>query len=133
MKPSYTTDVAFNPAQSIMPAMIRTIRILPIVVSVCALGLCGCSILEAALPTATSTPAPPTATPEPAAALVNGESIRLVDFEQEVQRYESAKNDAGIDLATLGDYRSQVLQALIERKLLAQGARQVGIVIEESS
>ncbi|MEJ2605325.1 MAG: peptidylprolyl isomerase [Anaerolineales bacterium] len=99
---------------------------------VCTLALAGCSMIEAELPTATSTPSPPTATPEPAAATVNGEVILLADFEDEIQRFEAAKREAGIDLATLDAYKNQVLQALIDRRLLAQGARANGIQLETS-
>jgi parvulin-like peptidyl-prolyl isomerase len=100
------------------------------------LWLAGCGGSEGTTPSATlalasPTPAPPTATPEPLAASVNGEPIRLVDFEQEILRFEAAKADSGIDLATLGEYRTQVLQALIDRRLLAQGAAERGMVITQ--
>jgi hypothetical protein len=97
---------------------------------VCTLALAGCSMIGAALSTATFTPSPPTATPEPAAANVNGEVIRRADFEDEIRRFEAAKREAGIDLATLDGYKNQVLQALIDRRLLAQGARANGIQLE---
>jgi parvulin-like peptidyl-prolyl isomerase len=100
------------------------------------LWLTGCGRPQGPTPSATfalasPTPAPPTATPEPLAASVNGEPIRLVDFEQEVLRFESAKVDSGTDLATLGEYRTQVLQALIDRRLLAQGAVEHGMVVTQ--
>lgn len=107
-------------------------RTLLIIFSVYTLALAGCSLIDNAIPTPTRTPNPPTATPEPAAARVNGEVIRLTDYEEEIHRYETAKNDAGIDLATLVEYENLVLQALIDRKLLAQGARQSGVAIETS-
>jgi peptidyl-prolyl cis-trans isomerase C len=113
-----------------MPAMARKLRTR--ILLVCTLALAGCSMIEAPLPTATSTPSPPTATPEPAAATVNGEVILLADFEDEIQRFEAAKREAGIDLATLDAYKNQVLQALIDRRLLAQGARANGIQLETS-
>jgi hypothetical protein len=97
---------------------------------VCTLALAGCSMIGAAPSTATFTPSPPTATPEPAAANVNGEVIRRADFEDEIRRFEAAKREAGIDLATLDGYKNQVLQALIDRRLLAQGARANGIQLE---
>lgn len=97
---------------------------------VCTLALAGCSMIGAAPSTATFTPSPPTATPEPAAANVNGEVIRRADFEDEIRRFEAAKHEAGIDLATLDGYKNQVLQALIDRRLLAQGARANGIQLE---
>ncbi len=65
--------------------------------------------------------------------MVNDEAILIVDFEEELRRYETAKQETGIDLATLDAYKNQVLQALIDRKLLAQGARQSGIEIETSN
>jgi len=80
----------------------------------------------------TATPLPPTATPEPMAALVDGEPIFLAAFEEEVARYEQAQVSLGIDLATLGAYRRQVLDALIDRKLLAQGAQLSGEVVDEA-
>lgn len=81
-------------------------------------------------PTPTATPsatAPaPTTTPPPLAARVNGEGLRLADWEAEVRQYEAAQASLGIDLATVPDYRTQVLQALIDRILLAQAARAAG-------
>jgi len=111
-----------------MPAMARKLRTLMLLV--CTLALAGCSMIGAAPSTATFTPSPPTATPEPAAANVNGEVIRRADFEDEIRRFEAAKHEAGIDLATLDGYKNQVLQALIDRRLLAQGARVNGIQLE---
>ena len=64
----------------------------------------------------------PTSTPEPLAAQVNGQGILLADYQDEVARFEAAQTFLGTDLASLGDYRRQVLQAFIERLLLTQGA-----------
>ncbi len=99
------------------------------------LVLAGCGGRQpvAASSTPSPSPAPPTATPEPLAARVNGEPIRLADFEAEVVRFESGQVELGIDLATLGDYRGQVLQALIERMLLAQAARAGGASADEEA
>ncbi len=74
-----------------------------------------------------ATPAPPTPTPKPLAAVVNGEALPLAAFEAEVARFEAAQQALGIDPAAMGDYQAQVLQALIDRLLLAQGARQRGL------
>lgn len=63
------------------------------------------------------------------AALVNGEGIWLSDWEAEVQRYEAAQASLGIDLATQGEYEMQVLQALVDRLLLAQAARAAGVTV----
>ena len=84
-------------------------------------------------PTATQTaiPAPPTSTPVPLAARVNGEPIPLQAFEDEIQRYKTAQMAAGIELATTDAYPEQVLAALIELKLLAQGASSLGLSVSE--
>ncbi len=76
---------------------------------------------------------PPTATQPPVAALVDGSPIRLSDYEAEVRRYEAAQQTAGIDLATLGNYRAQLLQALIDRRLLALGAQEAGFELTEET
>jgi parvulin-like peptidyl-prolyl isomerase len=78
--------------------------------------------------TATSTPLPPTETPIPLAALVNGEPTYLADFEAEVTRFQDAR---GIDLAT-SEVNELVLGALIDRKLLAQSASMSGYSFEEA-
>jgi peptidyl-prolyl cis-trans isomerase C len=67
------------------------------------------------------TPLPPTVTPEPLAATVDGYPILLADYQAEVARFEAAQTSLGIDLATLDDYQAQVMQAMIDRKLLAEG------------
>lgn len=94
------------------------------------LFLAGCSSLG--LPTPTETPAPtptplpPSATPEPVAAFVNGEPILLSQFESEVARYEAAQQARGIELATVASYRLAVLDSIIDLELLAQAATAQG-------
>lgn len=92
--------------------------------------LAGCAGMPFASPTATAVPPTPSPTPVPAAALVNGTPILLTDYEAEVARYEAAQRSLGIDLATLGDYRTVVLNAMIDRRLLADAARSAGDRIE---
>ena len=104
---------------------------------ICLLGVAGCGritlpILDPSPAPPTTTPAPPTPTPEPLAANVNGEGIPLAFFEQETLRFEYSKTDSGIDLATLGQYRSEVLESMIDLVLLAQGARANGYDVEET-
>lgn len=91
-----------------------------------AAGCAGLPFLSGATPTPSATPSPPTATPPPLAARVNGEGILQADWEAEVRLFEAAQASRGIDLATLPDYRTQVLQALVDRLLLAQAARAAG-------
>lgn len=95
------------------------------------------SACQAPAASVTATPAPPTPTavpasptPVPAAARVNGEIVPLAFYESEVARYEAANQSLGIELATLGDYRAEVLEALIDQALLAQGARAQGRQVE---
>ena len=74
---------------------------------------------------------PPTATPtEPMAALVNNQPIFLADYEQVLQRYEQSLKDLGTAPGDDNpDYRTLVLDVLIEKELIAQAAAQRGIAI----
>jgi peptidyl-prolyl cis-trans isomerase C len=75
------------------------------------------------------TPEPPTLTPEPPLAVrVNGQPVLLETYERELARHEQAR--AELDLTNNGNnYRELVLQALIERELIAQAAAAQGIVV----
>ena len=93
------------------------------------LASCNFPALNRASPTPpgpSPTASPPTATPIPIAASVNGEGIALAFFEAEVTRFEQAQAGAGTDLATLSDYKTRVLDELIDLKLLSLGAIQSG-------
>ena len=70
---------------------------------------------EAAAPTATNTPAPPTATPEPLAALVNGTPVPLAAYQAELVREELLRG-------SYEGYQSAVLNRLIDQQLIAQAA-----------
>jgi parvulin-like peptidyl-prolyl isomerase len=100
------------------------------------LAAAGCSLLPITQPTVaplpTNTSPAPTPTNIPFAAIVNGEIISLASFENEVLRYERARQATGIDLATLGDYKSIVLEEMIDLKLLAQAAREQGLSVNET-
>jgi parvulin-like peptidyl-prolyl isomerase len=74
-------------------------------------------------------PLPPSETPIPLAALVNGEPITLEEYHSELARFQDSR---GIDLATQGEGTDIVIQALINNLLLVQGARSQGEIIEES-
>lgn len=108
-----------------------------VALSVGLLAISGCGRIS--LPTLNSSPSPPTATPlpptttpEPLAVSVNGEGVLLELFELEVIRFEYSKTDSGIDLATLGAYRSDLLESMIDLVLLAQGARANGFMVEDT-
>lgn len=80
---------------------------------------------------ATNTPVPPTPTPtEPLAALVNGEPIFLADFEAELVRYQTSLAAGSAPPAgETGNVREQVLNALIERRLILQAAAAQGVTV----
>lgn len=76
------------------------------------------------LPTQTPTAMPPTATPLPLAARVNGEEITLAELDSEFDRFRSAQEQAGTNIESNAEMF--VLNDLIDRALLAQAARQAG-------
>jgi peptidyl-prolyl cis-trans isomerase C len=78
-------------------------------------------------PTQTDTPLPPSATPIPAVAYVNGEAISLSAYQAELERFQAA---LGTQLAT--EDQEQVLNSLIDDLLLAQAAAAVGFVVDEA-
>ncbi|HEX6383799.1 MAG TPA: SurA N-terminal domain-containing protein [Anaerolineae bacterium] len=83
-------------------------------------------VVTAEPPTATAVP--PTPTPsEPLAALVNDQPIFLATYEKELARYEQAQTELG--LASDANYHTLVLDALIERVLIAQAAAEQDITI----
>src|SRR5260221_255883 len=90
-----------------------------------ALGLSACASLSTpaivSTPTATFTPEPPTATSEPLALSVNGESITLVEFNAEVARYTAAQTALGKTVSS-ADATSAVIEDLVAQMLLAQAA-----------
>ena len=105
--------------------------------------LAACDFSQPAATQAAPTPQTPSAIPdtpsgEPStapselAALVNGEAVLLPDFEANLARFQAAQTELGTLLAT-EDASARVLADMIDRLLLAQGARQEGFVLDESS
>lgn len=77
---------------------------------------------------ATDTPIPPSPTPtEPMAALINDQPLFLVDYEKEIVRYEQGAAEFGLPLAD--NYRTAVLDMLIEQILVEQAALEMGIEV----
>ena len=74
----------------------------------------------------------PTPTEAPMAARVNGEGILLSDYEEELSRYQSAAEDAGMtfDQAAAKD---TVINELIDQMLLAQAAVQEGFSMSDAA
>ena len=83
--------------------------------------------------------APPTATLEPQAAVVNGKPISLAEYERQVARYEASMVAAGQDLNTdegkqaLAQGRQWVLDLMIEQALIEQSAAGQGISISDET
>jgi len=100
-----------------------------------ALGLSACASVStpevASTPTATFTPEPPTATPEPMALTVNGEGITVLEFESEVARYMAAQSGLGKNVEESAA-ASAVIDDLAAQLLLAQAARADGFTINET-
>jgi parvulin-like peptidyl-prolyl isomerase len=93
-------------------------------------------------PEASNTPtaeAPPTSTQEPQAAVVNGKSISLAEFERQVARYEASMVASGQDLNTeegkqaLDQGRQWVLDLMIEQVLIEQAAAEQDISIDDET
>ena len=101
-----------------------------------ALGLSACASFSSPTPvitpSATLTPEPPTATPEPMALTVNGEGITVVEFDGEVARYIAAQSVLGktVDPATA---TSAVTDDFIAQLLLAQAARANGFSLDDAT
>jgi parvulin-like peptidyl-prolyl isomerase len=74
----------------------------------------------------TRTPFPPSPTPIPTAAIVNGDLITMAEFQEELARYKAAVNRE----LTPGD-ENVVLDELINQTLLAQAAASEGYQISE--
>ncbi len=87
--------------------------------------------LEASPVPPTASPQPPIPTSLPLAARVNGEGILMEAYEREVARFEASRLALGIELATLGDYRSELLGTLIDRRLMAQAAERLGMEVTD--
>lgn len=76
-------------------------------------------------PTRTATPFQPSPTPQPLAAIVNGEAITLERYQSELARYQAA---VGTQLATEDERR--VIAEMIDQILLAQGAAEAGYQVD---
>jgi parvulin-like peptidyl-prolyl isomerase len=87
----------------------------------------------------TATPLPvPTEASEPLAAVVNGQSITLAEYERQVARYEASMVAAGQDPNTpegqsaLAQGRRWVLDLMIEQLLIEETAIAEGIVVSDA-
>ncbi len=83
-------------------------------------------------PVVTATPAQPTSTPLPAAAIVNGERIPLAWFESELARYVMAVEAMEEEVTDMAAAREIVLNDIIDQVLLAQGAMEAGVSMSDA-
>ena len=81
--------------------------------------------------TPTSTPAGPTPTTVPAAAVVNGEVVPLAWYQSELQRYLAAQEVAGTPVTDQAAAGETVLNELVDQFLLAQGAQEAGLTVSD--
>lgn len=85
------------------------------------------------LPTATPQPSP---TPEPLAARVNGQPIRLADYQAELARCHAAlqAGEAGQGTRTPSPdpCPDQALQTLVDRALILQASQEAGLAVSEA-
>ena len=81
------------------------------------------------LPSPTAEPSP---TPIPLAAIVNDQPVLLSAYETEVARFEAGAASLGRDLSQEGDYKTRVLDALIETALILQAAQAAGVSVSEA-
>ncbi len=77
----------------------------------------------------TNIPIEPTPINEPMALEVNGEGITEVEFQQEIQRYQSSLTKAGIQLPDPPDQENNVVDELVDQLLLKQGAIEAGFSV----
>ena len=100
-----------------------------------ALGVTACaspgtsSTSTPSIPTASLLP--PTATPPPSVATVNGEYITSAEFEAELARYKAAQTALGLSF-TDEDANKSVLEDMIAQVLLSQAAREENFEVTES-
>ncbi len=96
------------------------------------LAACGSNAPLPAANTELPTPVQVTATPSPPVATINGEAIPQDLYEIHLAQYRAAQASSGTLLASEG-VEQIVLDDLIDRLLLAQGARVGGFVLDDAT
>lgn len=103
----------------------RTRVLVPLLLLTILLGAACAPQTPIPTPIPSASPEPPTATPEPLAASVNGEGIPLAEWDAQVTEYIEARTALG-ETVSEEDASTAVLEDLIAQVLLSQAARQAG-------
>jgi len=74
---------------------------------------------------------PPTATPPPSVAVINGEYLTTSEFQAELTRYKSAQTALGVTVSE-EDANKTVLEDMIAQVLLAQAAKEANFNLTEA-
>jgi len=77
------------------------------------------------------TPAPPTQTPVPMAAIVNNEGITVTEYQAELDRYQASQTALGNSVSP-EEASQRVINDLVDQMLLAQGARAAGFEVNDA-
>ncbi len=80
-------------------------------------------------PIGTFTPRPPTATPVPMAAMINGEGVPLAEYQAQMIQYQSALQETGSTPPAATDQSKTVMDNLIAETLLGQAAAKAGFSV----
>jgi parvulin-like peptidyl-prolyl isomerase len=78
-----------------------------------------------------ATPEPPTPTPPPSAAVINGEYITIAEFEAELARFKAAQTALGLTV-TDEDANKTVLEDMVAQVLLSQAARKENFAVSDA-
>lgn len=74
----------------------------------------------------------PTSTQPPAALTVNGISVTLEEYQQELQRLQQAQSKLGIT-STPEEQKKKVIDSFTDQLLMVQGAQQSGFTVDDAT
>ncbi len=111
--------------------LLFTIFLFAFAPSACSGGKAAITASPSPVPSTETLP-PPTETPIPLAAAINGEPIPLDEFNAELERYKAAQAALGTSVGE-EEARRIVLEDLVSQILLAQGAAEAGFTVDDSA
>jgi parvulin-like peptidyl-prolyl isomerase len=121
-------------SSKLWPKSIRIVAVVVITISLFVISACAAVLGSRVTPTPilpSATVAPPTPTPPPLAAKVNGQFITLAEFEAELERYQDAQTELGRSVPP-DEAKQIVLDDMIASELLSQGAHEAGYVCSDA-